>query len=273
MAINTKVVLSAAAVELMTEAIIISGGSINKIDPFVTHKAEAGANSIAFTIFSRMAAATAPLVDGVEATSESMDVSKILLEPLEYGKVITTTNLANMSTAGKGDLAAAELVGINIGETTDTLGIRALEAGGTETDAITLDTLAKEDLRAAYNKLATAGIAKFDDGRYVAFVNPTQISDIKDTFITIAQNTNLGESVSGMVGALEGFTIIEDSNVTQGKVSCFGRGAVGKAVSLEPELRITDGTDNLNRFLNIGWVGFIKYGAIDDNAIEVIIGA
>ena len=273
MTINTKATLSDSAVDLMTQAVIVSGNSFNKVDAYVTQKEEAMANSIAFTVFSRMSPATTELTDGTEATSESMVDTKVLLEPAEYGKVVTTTTLANLSTGGKADLASAELVGINMGETTDKLGLLSLEAGTNTINAITTGTLTAEDLRAAYTALASAGIAKFEDGRYVAFVNPAQISDIKDDFIAITQNTDAISATSGMVGALEGFTIIEDSNSTIAKVSCFGRNALGKGIAKEAGLQIADGKDNLGRTMNIGWYGVIKYGVIDQNALRVILNA
>lgn len=273
MAVNTKALLSDSAVDLMNQAVIISGNTYNKIDAYATQKVEEMANSISFTVYSRMAAAVTPLVDGVEADSESMDDTKVLFELAEYGKVITTTSLANNSTAGKADLAAAELVGVNLGETTDRLGILALEVGSNTISAITSGTLTAADLRVAYTALADAGIAKFEDGRYVAFVNPNQVSDIKEAYITIAANTDIAQATSGVVGALEGFTIIEDSNVTAGTVSCFGRNALGKATSKAAALVITDGNDNLNRLANMGWYGVIKYGIVDENALRVITSA
>jgi len=120
--------------------------------------------------------------------------------------------------------------------------------------------------------LANAGIAKFPDGRFVAFVNPAQVSDIKGDYITIAQNTDIGQATSGIVGALEGFTIVEDSNVTAGTAVCFGMNALGKAVAMNPMLVIAEGNDNLNRKINVGWHGILKYGVIDQNALRVLTG-
>jgi len=120
--------------------------------------------------------------------------------------------------------------------------------------------------------LANAGIAKFPDGRFVAFVNPAQVSDIKGDYITIAQNTDIGQATSGIVGALEGFTIVEDSNVTAGTTVCFGMNALGKAVASAPALRVVEGSDNLGRTVNVGWYGVMKYGVIDQNALRVLTG-
>ncbi len=273
MAVNTKATLSDSAVDLMEQAVIISGNTYNKIDAFATIETDQLANSVAFTVFSRMSKATTPLTDGTEATSTTMSDTKVTLTMDEYGKVITSTSLANISTAGKADLAAARLVGVNLGETTDALGIAAVEGGTNTTAAASAGTLAKGDLRTAQKTLASNGITKFPDGRYVAFMHPDQVADIKDDYISIVQNTNIGEAVNGMVGALEGFTIIEDANCTSSIVSCFGMDALGKGVALSPELRLTEGNDNLGRAVNVGWYGVLKYAVIDQNALEVITGA
>ena len=273
MATNTKAVLSDSVVDLMNQAVIVSGNSYNKVDAYATIRQDDMANSISFTVFSRMSAATTPLTDGTEAGSTTMTDTKVSLTMAEYGAVITSTSLANIATAGKADLASAELVGVNLGETTDQLGLAVLEAGTNTIAADASGTLDNLDLREAYTALANAGIAKFEDGRYVAFVNPSQVSDIKGDYITIAQNTDIGSATSGIVGALEGFTIVEDSNVTAGKVACFGRNALGKAVASAPALRVVDGSDNLGRTVNVGWYGVMKYGVIDQNALRVITGA
>jgi len=273
MATNTKTTLSDSVVDLMNQAVIVSGNSYNKIDAYATIRQDDMANSIAFTVFSRMSKATTPLTDGTDASSTTMTDTKVTLTMDEYGSVITSTSLANISTAGKADLAAAELIGVNLGETTDALGLAVVEAGTNTIAAGTSGTLAAADMRSAYTALANAGIAKFPDGRYVAFVNPSQVSDIKADYIAIAQNTDIGQATSGVVGALEGFTIVEDSNVATGKVSCFGMNALGKAVALSPEFRSSEGNDALNREVSLGWYGVLKYGVIDQNALRVITGA
>jgi len=272
MAVNTKALLADSVVDLMNQAVIVSGSSYNKIDAYASVKVEEMASSVAFTVFSRMALATTALTDGTEAASTTMTDTKVSLAMAEYGAVITSTSLANIATAGKADLASAELVGINMGETTDKLGVTALLAGTKTIAAGTAGTLNPTDLRNAYQALAEKGIAKFEDGRYVAFVNPAQVSDIKDDFITIAQNTDLGSATSGQVGFLEGFTIVEDANVTAGKVICFGKNALAKGVAQSPEIRVTEGSDNLGRSVSIGWYGVMAYKILDAEATRTLTG-
>lgn len=273
MAVNTKSVLSDSAVDLMNQAVIVSGQTVNRLDNYATIRQDDQASSISFTVFSRLSVATTALTDGTEASSTSMTDTKVTATLAEYGNVITTTSLANVATAGKADLAGAELVGINMGETMEALGLGALEAGSNTISADTAGTLDNLDLREAYTELADAGIQKFQDGRYVAFVNPAQVSDIKGDYIPIAQNTDLNMATMGVVGSLEGFTIVESPLVTAGKVVCFGRNALGKAVGRAGSMVLKEGNDNLGRTYNMGWYFVGKYLIIDENAVRVITGA
>lgn len=270
--VTTAATLDNSLIELIDAEVIVSGAGVNKIDAFVDTQVVIGAKAIDFTIYSKLAKATTALTDGVDVDAVAMADASVTFIPKEYGNVVTTTQLANLQTGGKADRAAARLTGINLAETTNQLGINALEDGTNTTAAATSGALAKGDLRGAYQRLASKRIPKIN-GYYVAFMNPAQISDIKDDYISIAQNTNLELATSGVVGTLEGFVIVEDADVTAGQVNCFGMGALGKAISAEPEAVITGPFDRLARMMNMGWKGTIAYGIVDDNAIEIITGA
>lgn len=270
--VTTGAVLDDSLITLIDQEVIVSGAGINKIDAFVDTQVEIGAKAIDFTIYSKLTKATTALTDGADLDAVGMADASVTLTPKEYGTVVTPTKLANLQTGGKADRAGAKLVGINLAETSNQLGINALEDGTNTTAAGTSGTLAKADLRGAYQRLSTARIPKIN-GYYVAFVNPAQVSDIKDDYISIAQNTNLELATNGVVGTLEGFLIVEDADVTAGQVNCFGMGALGKAVSMAPDTTITGPFDRLGRFVNLGWYGVMEYGIVDDNAIEIITGA
>ena len=270
--VTTGATLDDSLVTLIDQEVIVSGAGINKIDAFVDTQVEIGAKAIDFTIYSKLAKATTALTDGADLDAVGMADSSVTLTPKEYGTVVTPTKLANLQSGGKADRAGAKLVGINLAETSNQLGINALEAGTNTTAAGTSGTLAKADLRGAYQRLSSNRIPKIN-GYYVAFVNPAQVSDIKDDYISIAQNTNLELATNGVVGTLEGFLIVEDADVTAGQVNCFGMGALGKAVSMSPDTTITGPFDRLGRFVNLGWYGVMEYGIVDDNAIEIITGA
>lgn len=272
MAITLKTTLDDSQVTIYDQAVRISGVPYLGLDNFVTEGVSIDGAGVEFTFYTNLSEATTALTDGTEATAVAMADSKVTITPKEYGNVITTTRLANASTAGKADLGAAKLVGRNMPETMSKQIINALAAGTNTTAAATSGTLAKGDLRSAFEKLETKSIGKFGM-RYVALVNPAQVSDIKDDYNTIAQYTDAERALSGVVGELEGFTIVSHPQVTAGTVICFGQDALAKATCVEPGTTIIDGTDNLGRTRHYGWYGLYEYGILDDNAVEVITGA
>lgn len=272
MALTLKTTLDDSQVTIYDAAVRISGEPFEGLDNFVTEDVSVNGAGVEFTFYSNLSAATTPLTDGTEATAVAMTDSKVTVTPAEYGNVITTTKLANTSTGGKADLGAAKLVGRNMGETQSQQIIDILEAGTNATAAAAPGTLAKGDLRIAFEKLETSTIGKFGL-RYVAFINPAQISDIKDDYNTIVQYTDAERALSGIVGELEGFAIVSHPQVTAGTVVCFGMDAVAKATSTNPDTTIIDGTDNLNRTRHYGWYGIYEYGVLDQNAVQVITGA
>ena len=48
--------------------------------------------------------------------------------------------------------------------------------------------------------------------------------------------------------------------------------AVAKAVAVEPDITIVEGTDNLGRTRHYGWFGIYNYGILDGNAVQEITG-
>lgn len=272
MALTLKSTLDASQVTLYDAAVRVSGMPYMGLDEFVTVEESIDGAAVEFTFYTNLSEATTALTDGTEATAVAMADSKVTITPAEYGNVITTTKLANTSTAGKADLGAAKLVGRNMPETQSKQIIAKLEAGTNSTAAGTVGTLGKADLRTAFQKLEVASIGKFGM-RYVALVNPAQVTDLKDVYNTIVQYTDAEKALSGVVGELEGFTIVSHPQVTAGTVVCFGQDAIGKAVAVNPDTTIIDGNDNLARTRHYGWYGLYEYGVLDQNAVQVITGA
>lgn len=272
MALTLKTTLDASQVTIYDEMVRVSGQAYTGLDNFVSEKKSVDGAAVDFTFYDKLSVATTALTDGTEATATAMADSKVTITPKEYGAVITNSRLTQSSTAGKANAAAAKLVGRNLFETIARQFIAAGEAGTNTTAASTAGTLAKGDLRAAFTKLETARIGKFGM-RYIALVNPAQVSDIKDEYNTIVQYTDSEKALSGVVGELEGFTIVSHPLVTAGKVVCFGEDAIAKATAIEPDTTIIDGNDNLGRLVNYGWYGLYEYGVLDNNAIQVITGA
>lgn len=275
MAITTKTILDASQVKIYDQAVIVSGQNIANLDAdgSVTYGGSINGADNTFTIYTKLSPITSALTDGTDVTPVSMADAAVVITPAEYGNVVTTTELANASTAGKANLGAAKLIGINMMESPNAKGVAVLEAATNTTAAGTLNTLATADLRLAYTKMKTAGVLPFSDGRYRVRINPTQVSDVKDAFIAISQYKNPEDALSGEVGQLEGFTIIEDRAVTDGTVICYGDNALGKSESVGTGAYITEGTDRMGRERNYVWYGVYEYGIVDQNAVQLITSA
>lgn len=275
MAITTNATLDDSQVVIYDQAVIVSGQNQASLDAdgSVTLGGSINGGSNEFTIYTKLSPITTALTDGTDVTPVSMADAKVTITPKEYGNVITTTRLAGAATDGKADLGAAKLIGINIQESPNARGVAVLEAGTNSTAAATSGTLAKTDLRSRYTALKTAGVLPFQDGKFRARVNPAQVEDIKDVYTAIVQYKNPENALSGEVGALEGFTIIEDNAVTAGTVICYGDNGLGKSESVATDTTIVEGTDRLGRERNYGWYGIYDYGIVDQNAVQLITGA
>ena len=275
MAITVGTDLADSQIEVYDQAVHIFGKNIVSLDGdgSVTFGGSIWGKDNVFHIYTRLAAATTPLTDGTEVTPVTMVDSKVVITPVEYGTVVAPTRYANSTTAGKADLAAAQLVAVNMIETMNQLGVNALEAATNSTAAATPGTLAKGDLRAAYEQLASAGALKFPDGRYRLRLHPKQITDLKDDYEGIVKYTSADLALNGEVGRLEGFTIIEDRAVTDGVGICYAVNALGMSESIALDTRITAGTDNLGRIMNYGYYTVREYGIVDQNSAQLITGS
>lgn len=275
MAVTGKNDLPESQLAVYEQGVIVSGANMSNIDTdgSVTLGGSINGATNEFLIYTKLSPVIVALVDGTEVTPVTMADTKVTITPAEYGNVISTTRLASAATAGRADLGAAKLIGINIVESPNAKGVATLESATTSVAALTPGTLSKLDLRARYTSLRAAGVLPFSDGNYRARIHPEQISDIKDDYNSLVMYTDGGAVLKGGVGALEGFTLIEDRAVTPGTVICYGDNALGKSESVETGPVITDGTDNLGRIRNHGWYGVYEFGIVDQNAVELITGA
>ncbi len=272
MAVTGKTDLADTQVEVYDAAVHIFGANLASLDGdgSVTLGGTINGADNVFHIFTKLTPVTTPLTDGTEATPVTMVDSKVVITPEEFGVVVAPTKLADASTAGKANMAAAKLTGINIIESPNALGCAILEAGTNSTAAATPDTLAVGDLRAAYERLSTAGVLRLSDGRYRLRLNPIQVTDLKSDYQELTKYTTVAAALGGEVGQIEGFTIIEDRAITEGTAVAYGDNGLGKSESVATNPTIVDGTDNLNRLRNYGWYGIYQYGIVDQNAVQVI---
>lgn len=276
---------------------IVAAAQEQIMDQFVSYQAKIGAKSIEFPKYAQLPLATTPLDEVEDVVSSALSDSKITLLPVEYGQVVTKTQLASLQTGGKADLAAARLVGMSMGRTLDKLAILALEAssnaitvdGGAESALTDTDIMTVSFLNSLYNKLARSSIQPLSDGQYVAVMHDDQIHDLRNSvgsnsWTEISKYSKPESVLMNEIGSIAGFKIVRDNNCTISadagsgnvdtyKAICMGFNALGKAVSLQPQGVLSGPYDKLARFVNVGWKGILKYGIVDQDALYVGITA
>lgn len=251
------------------------------VDQVCTIRKEIGGKILRFTRFANLAIPSA-LTESYDVDSVALVDTGPTLTPVEEGNVVTRTALAKWQTNGKVDVAAALLVGRNMGVTQDNRGITALEAFSTTrvypnaatavTNLATTDILDVVFNNRLYNKLARLNVPGID-GKYFGIAHDDCLYDLRNAMTPIIQYQDLTSIRQGEVGMVGGIrwlrssnaTVTADSNGTidSYKVEVVGLNALGKGVSNEPHPVISGPFDKLLRFLNVGWYGCFVYGVID----------
>jgi N4-gp56 family major capsid protein len=276
---------------------IVAAEQGDVMTPFVQYRADIGAVSIEFPKYGKLAAAVTPLTETEDVVSAEVTDSKIIFTPVEYGKVVTTTALASLQTGGKIDLAVARLVGDNVAKTMNVLAIRALEASANlvlpgavanEAALVATDVMTAAVLNKVYNKLARTNIPTVRNGLYVAFMHDDVIADLRagasaGDWTDVVKYADPATALRNEVGVYKGFIIVRNNDclltadagaaaVDSYKSSFLGFNGLGLAVSKAPGMVITQ-NDKLNRFVNMGWHGVMKFGLVDTDAVWTALTA
>lgn len=290
---SDTVALDKSLVLAFEQQFLIASAEQGVMDQFVTYKQDIGAKSISLTKYSNLALATSALSEKEDVASEAMVDAEIVLTPVEYGNVVTTTKLASLQSGGKIDVAAARLVGINMGRSLDRLAVIAAEAssnaltadGGAESALAADKVMTEAFLNKIYNKLARTNVAKLPSGEYVAIMHDDVIHDLRasaaaGSWLDLTKYAAPGEALKNEVGMCRGFRIVRDNHITISadagaaavdtyKTICLGYNGLGKAVSEAPHMVLSGPFDKLKRFLNIGWTGCLEYKIVDQDAVWV----
>jgi N4-gp56 family major capsid protein len=265
---------------------------------FATLKRDIGAKSISLPKYEQLALATTPLVEADDVTSEAMVDSTVIITPLEHGKVVTTTKLANLQTGGMADRASARLVGINAGRTRNKLATLAMDAGtqisragayATDAEILVTDVMSASLMGLAFNTLARQNVVGINGGDYFMVAHDDVIHDIREasganSWID-ANKYSLPENLMrNEVGMYKGLRVIRDNSCTIGvdagnlNVDVYssyviGFNALGLAVSEDIGMRATGPFDKLGRFVNLGWYGVLKYQVVENEALVILKSA
>lgn len=264
---------------------------------FSTLKRDIGSKSISLPKYSQLSLAVTPLDEDDDVDSEALADSAVVITPAEYGKVVTTTKLANLQTGGMADRAAARLVGINAGRTRNRLALIALDSatqiiyGGDATSVVTIeaaDVMTSTVMGKAFNKLARVNAPGLQGNDYFAIMHDDVIHDIREgSGANTWQDTHkyaLPEAIlMNEVGMYKGFRIVRDNLCTvavnasngaggSGNIDVYnsyfiGFNALGEAVSQDIEMRATGPFDKLARFVNMGWHGVFNFKIVDNDSL------
>lgn len=283
-------------VKAYDQSFLLAAAQGNVMEQFATYRANIGAVSIEFPKYSQLALATTPLTETEDVTSEAMSDSKVILTPAEYGNAVTRTALSSLQSGGKVDVAAAQLVGFNLGATKNKLATLALDAstnvitpGGAAIAALTAaDILDAAVLNTAYNKLARASVQPIG-GEYVLVAHDDVIADLREatsvgSWVDVSKYATPETVLRNEVGMYKGFRVVRNNHATitadagAGAVDSYnsyvlGMNALGLAESKVPGLVATGPFDKLARFVNLGWHGVFSYGIIDTDAVYKIVTA
>jgi N4-gp56 family major capsid protein len=273
------------------------------VSQFSTLKRDIGAKSISLPKYEQLQLATTALNEREDVTSEAMQDSAVVITPVEYGNVVTTTLLANLQTGGMADRAAARLVGINAGRTRNKLAILALDAGtqiirvgggAADNEIAVTDTMDGATMGLGYNKLARQNVPGLQGGDYFMVAHDDVIHDIREqsganSWIDAHKYALPEALLRNEVGMYKGFRVIRDNFSTiiadagdgaggAGTIDvynsyCLGFNALGEAVSKDISMVATGPFDKLARFVNMGWHGTFKYEIIEDQALVILKSA
>lgn len=212
----------------------------------------------------------------------------------EYGRVVTTTNLARGTSNIPIDPAAAERIGRNAGSTVDKLAVAALQAaGGVKADGtaggvpvdVHVASKPSSTLRAAAEYFQANKVEPFSNGLYLAVITPAEETALRNEADAAGwrywQANNAANGVEDVahrgsvtlggnpkVFQYEGFMIVPSIRVAKGLF--LGNEGLAKAYPIVPGYGPTPQTvvspvvDRLRRFASVGWSwlgGYARYRA------------
>lgn len=260
--------------------------------------------SVTFNITADLAEASTPISEVVDVDPVVMSDSNVTVTLQEYGNVVKTTARLRGTSYLPVDEITINVVAFNAGVSIDTVA-RDIMAGGTNVTyvagktsratiaagdhfATTTSRTGAESVRYVVAKLRGANVAPVG-GAYVGVIHPDVSYDFRGA--TGGANWRDPHTYSrpegifnGEAGQFEGVRFVEsprapmfvDAGATNTDVYAtlvFGKQALAKAWSMVegngplPVVRPTPVTDNLRRFLGVGWYWLGGYGLFRQAAL------
>jgi len=250
--------------------------------------------TLKFAVYANLAAATTALTETSDVTPLALaNPSQVTVTVTEYGNAVEQTEKVNMASFSSIDTMIGDAIAYNAADTLDQLVATALTSGtvvkygGSRTSTATLtatDVLSTTMLRKAQTELLEANAQPRVGDLYTLFIHPRQAFDLRAEtgaggFVDIHKYTteNVGNLLTGTIGVLEGFQVVQTSRVpstTSGASSStvYSAVAVGKEALLEANVYdvqtvVAPQIDILRRKSALGWKYFGGWGIFRDAAV------
>jgi N4-gp56 family major capsid protein len=250
--------------------------------------------TLKFAVYANLSAATTALTETSDVTPVALaNPSQVTVTVTEYGNAVEQTEKVNMATFSSIDTMIGDAIAYNAADTLDQLVATALTSGsvvkygGSRTSTATLtatDVLSTTMLRKAQTALLEANAQPRVGDLYTLFIHPRQAYDLRAEtgsggFVDIHKYTteNVGNLLTGTIGVLEGFQVVQTSRVpstTSGASSAtvYSAVAVGKEALLEANVYdvqtvVAPQIDILRRKSALGWKYFGGWGIFRDAAV------
>ena len=250
--------------------------------------------TLKFAVYANLAAATTALTETSDVTPLALaNPSQVTVTVTEYGNAVEQTEKVNMASFSSIDTMIGDAIAYNAADTLDQLVATALTSGsvvkygGSRTSTATLtatDVLSTTMLRKAQTTLLESNAQPRVGDLYTLFIHPRQAFDLRAEtgsggFVDIHKYTteNVGNLLTGTIGVLEGFQVVQTSRVpstTSGASSArvYSAVAVGKEALLEANVYdvqtvVAPQIDILRRKSALGWKYFGGWGIFRDEAV------
>jgi len=260
--------------------------------------------SVTFDIYDNMATATTALAQATDVAAIQLTDTVVTVALAEYGNAVTTTAKLRGTSFLNVDADAANIIGYNMVDSIDTI-VAGIASGGTNeilplgragtVNIIGADIITPKQTRTAAAKLRTASAPGFENGNYVGMIHPDVAFDLRSaadvTDVIAYQIRQDGAAVrNGSIGTWGGVEFIENprAHIQAGAGAAginvydtviAGRQALAKAFSRAPGFgempSIVYGpvTDNLRRFMTVGWYQLVGYGIFRQACIQRVESA
>lgn len=250
--------------------------------------------TLKFAVYANLAAATTALTETTDVTPVALaNPSQVTVTVTEYGNAVEQTEKVNLATFSSIDTMIGDAIAYNAADTLDQLVATALTSGsvvkygGSRTSTATLtatDVLSTTMLRKAQTTLLESNAQPRVGDLYTLFIHPRQAFDLRAEtgsggFVDIHKYTteNVGNLLTGTIGVLEGFQVVQTSRVPSANdgassATTYKAVAVGKEALLEANVYdvqtvVAPQIDILRRKSALGWKYFGGWGIFRDAAV------